>query len=73
MSKVKMNQPVRWSDGTIATPREMLDQGRAVVNVVERLYSPRSAKGYRKATFVDAIEFDGCVEVSSYVATVDAS
>lgn len=34
--RVKMTDLVRWDDGTIASPRAMLDQGKAEIRVVER-------------------------------------
>lgn len=66
MAKVKMNQLVRWDDGTIATPRDMVDRGIAEVRVIERFQG--SARGpIRRATFVDIIGTQSGVEVSSYV------
>lgn len=64
--RVKMDQRVRWNDGTIATPREMLDRGLAEVRVVERFQG--SARGTpRRAVFVDRIGTQSGVEVSGYV------
>jgi hypothetical protein len=65
--RVKMNQPVRWSDGTIATPREMLDRGLAEVRTVERFIGSPGGP-IRRAVFVDRIGTMSGVEVSGYVA-----
>ena len=64
----KMNALVRWDDGTIATPREMIDRGLAEVRIVERFIARASSKP-RRAVFVDRIGTQCGVEVSSYVAT----
>ena len=64
--RVKMDQLVRWSDGTIASPRDMLDRGLAEVVVVPKFQG--SARGpVRKATFVNRIGTQSGVEVSGYV------
>jgi hypothetical protein len=63
-----MNQLVRWGDGTIATPRDMLDTGRATVRKVER-FQATSKSTPRRATFVDVIGTQCGVEVSGYVET----
>ena len=65
--KVKMNQLVRWSDGTVASPREMLDKGLAEIRKVDNFKgSPRGR--IRKATFVDLKGTTSGVEVSGYVS-----
>lgn len=64
--RVKMNQRVRWSDGTIATPRQMLDSGRAEVRVVDRFAATSKGKP-RRAVFVDEKGTRTGVEVSGYV------
>lgn len=65
MSKIRMNQPVRWSDGTIATPQEMLSSGRAEIRNVPRFMGPRGS--IRSAVFVDLKGTTCGVEVSGYV------
>ncbi len=62
--KVKMNQPVNWGD-EIATPRQMIDAGKASVVVVDRFKATNRGK-VRKATFVET-PTGQCVEVSRYV------
>ena len=65
---VKMDQPVRWDDGTIATPRAMIDRGLAVVRVVDN-FAARASSKPRRAVFVDRIGTQCGVEVSGFVAT----
>ena len=65
---VKMDQPVRWDDGTIATPRDMLDRGLAVVSIIDN-FTARASSKPRRAVFVDRIGTRCGVEVSGYVAT----
>lgn len=65
--RVKMNDPIRWPDGTIATPREMLNAGKAEVRVCEK-FKARSSSTPRRAVFVDLIGTMTGVEVSGYVA-----
>jgi len=64
---VKMSQLVKWADGTIASPREMIDTGKAEVHIVKRFQATSRGKP-RKATFVDLIGTDSGVEVSGYVS-----
>jgi hypothetical protein len=70
MSRIKMDQLVRWDDGTVATPRAMLDSGRAEVRVIPRFQGSARA-AVRKATFVDRIGTRSGVEVSGYVKLID--
>lgn len=65
--KVKMDQLVRWNDGTVATPRQMLDRGLAEVRVHEHFQATSRGKP-RRAVFVDRIGTMSGVEVSGYVA-----
>jgi hypothetical protein len=65
--RVKMDQRVRWDDGTVATPREMLDRGLAIVREVPRFQATSRGKP-RRAVFVDRIGTQSGVEVSGYVA-----
>lgn len=69
MSKVKMSQQVRWSDGTIATPREMLNNGKAEVRNV-RFMGKRGL--VRNAVFIDEKGTKTGVEVSGYVQAAPA-
>jgi hypothetical protein len=64
--RVKMDQLVNWGDGTTATPREMLNQGKAEIRVVERFQGSNRGR-VRRATFVDLIGTQRGVEVSGYV------
>lgn len=67
MSRVKMTDPVNWGDGVIATPRQMIDAGKAIIRIVERFQG--SARGpVRRAIFVDLVGTQCGVEVSGYVA-----
>ena len=64
--KVKMNQLVKWSTGDIASPRQMIDEGKAIVRKVDKFQATSRGKP-RKATFVDIIGTTSGVEVSGYV------
>ena len=64
--KVTMDQKVRWNDGTVASPREMIDKGLAEVKRVDNFKGSSRAKP-RKATFVDLVGTTSGVEVSGYV------
>lgn len=69
MAKIRMDQPVRWGDGTIASPRQLLDQGRGKVTTSKMVANTKA--GFRVVTFVDRITdnddvMEG-VEVSGYV------
>ena len=64
--RIKMDQLVNWGNGTTATPRQMLDNGQAVVRKVERFQATSRGKP-RRATFVDLIDTQTGVEVSGYV------
>ena len=64
--KVKMNQLVRWSNGIVDTPRNMIDRGLAIVRKVDNFKGSSRSKP-RKATFVDLINTESGVEVSGYV------
>ena len=66
--RVKMTDLVRWDDGTIASPRAMIDQGKAEIRVVER-FQASSRGNPRRAVFVDRIGTQSGVEVSGYVAS----
>jgi hypothetical protein len=67
MSRVKMTDPVNWGGGVIATLRQMIDAGKAIVRVVARFQG--SARGStRRAVFVDLVGTQCGVEVSGYVA-----
>lgn len=66
MAKVKMTQPVRWPDGSVMTPREALDRGKAEVRVVDK-FQATSRGQPRRAVFVDFIGTMTGVEVSGYV------
>ena len=66
MARVRMDQPVRWDNGMIATPHQMIARGLAEVRVIERFQG--SARGpIRRATFVDRIGTQCGVEVSGFV------
>ena len=65
--KVKMGQLVKWHDGTIASPRQMIDKGLAEVHVVKRFQATSKGKP-REATFVDLVGTESGVEVSGYVS-----
>lgn len=68
MGKTKMNQAVDWGmPWGIATPRQMLDNGTAELEVCENFHAPRSKKGTRRAVFVTIKGTGKCVEVSGYV------
>lgn len=67
MARVKMDQLVRWADGVIATPRQMLDRGVAEVRIVENFAGSARAVP-RRAVFVDLLGTQTGVEVSGYVA-----
>lgn len=71
MAKVKMTNPVNWGNGTIASPREMLDRGLAEVRICDNFYV--RGGGRRRAVFVDLIGIMTGVEVSGYVASKDKS
>jgi len=65
--KVKMSQLVKWADGTVASPRQMIDKGLAEIHIVKRFQATSRGKP-RKATFVDLIGTQSGVEVSGYVS-----
>lgn len=65
--KVKMTDRVRWDDGTIATPRQMLDQGLAEIRIHQNFRATSRGKP-RRAVFVDRVGTQSGVEVSGYVA-----
>jgi hypothetical protein len=62
---IRMDQLVRWSDGTIATPRQLLDTGRGEIKVHER-FAARARSTPRRAVFVDLKGTTSGVEVSGY-------
>jgi hypothetical protein len=64
-----MDQLVNWGNGTIATPRHMLEAGKAEIRVVAN-FIRRSHSKPRRAVFVDLIGTQTGVEVSGYVARV---
>ena len=64
--RVKMDQAVRWDDGTIASPREMLDRGLGEIRIVSNFVGARGKP--RRAIFVDRIGTQCGVEISSFVA-----
>jgi hypothetical protein len=63
---VKMNQLVNWG-GIVATPRQMLDSGKAEVRVVANFRATSRGKP-RRAVFVDRKGTMTGVEVSGYAA-----
>lgn len=63
---VRMDQLVNW-DGIIATPRQMLDSGKAQVRLVKNFRATPRGKP-RRAVFVDRVGTMSGVEVSGYVA-----
>jgi len=64
--KVKMNQLVRWSNDTVATPRQMLDNGQAEIVKYGNFKASNRGKP-RKAIFVNLKGTMFGVEVSGYV------
>lgn len=58
--KIKMDRLVNWGNGIIKTPREMVDDGKAII----REYS--NFMGKRRAVLVET-SFGYSVEVSGYV------
>jgi hypothetical protein len=57
--KIKMDQPVKWDEGIIKTPREMVDNGMAYIREFPNFM------GKRRAVLVESRY--GSVEVSGYV------
>jgi hypothetical protein len=67
MARIKMNQPVRWRDGSVRTPRELLDSGDGEIEVIEDV-GPRTGKPRRSVYVGLKTHPDYGVEVSGYVA-----
>jgi len=68
MARVKMHGLVRWPNGQVATPRQMLDNGLAEVRIVEKFQATSKGKP-RRAVFVDLKGTCCGVEVSGFVQT----